>query len=83
MTCTNCDIEFPPGLVNDMCIQGSFQSVCGVCALAIMRKVHRNPAMEFSGGMALTMYRAAKAHLAKVELEKHQHVDIGGEGGGA
>jgi hypothetical protein len=50
LQCSKCKDKFPDDLVQSLCANGDYISVCGVCALAIIRELHRIPSYEFCKG---------------------------------
>lgn len=66
MKCSECGLQFPDELITTMCINGRYQDVCGVCALKITRRVHRQPNYQFGeDSQARILYLMAKAHNEK------------------
>ena len=61
MKCSECQQKFPNDLVQPMCVNGDYISVCGVCALEIIRELHGIPSYEFcKGSIARDIYDKTK-----------------------
>ncbi len=68
MKCQKCKEDFPGDCVSEMCINGRYINVCGVCALEIIRHEHRMPNYMFNGPQAKAIYdRALAAKKRKVK----------------
>lgn len=64
MKCKECNRGFPVHLINPMCINGEYISVCPICALKIRNKIHGLPEDEpFTGTIANQLYEEAVEYL--------------------
>lgn len=60
MICGECIEPFPDDLVRDVCLNGAYRRVCGVCALKLVRQAHGLPTYMFEGPQARSIYERCK-----------------------
>ena len=64
MKCRDCDRDFPPEILSEICLMDRYFLVCGICALKLRNRFHNLPPdTPFHGTGAQEMYRRAVAHL--------------------
>lgn len=63
LQCSDCGENFPNDLVRPLNINGNHVSVCGVCALIIIKELHNIPSYQFTpGSTARDVYDRAKQY---------------------
>jgi hypothetical protein len=63
LQCSDCGETFPDDLVQPLNINGYYVSVCGVCALDVIKELHNIPSYQFTpGSVARDVYDRAFAY---------------------
>lgn len=70
MKCHDCKDDMPDDLVQEICLNGKYRSVCGVCALKAVRLLHGMPNYMFGGEMAKSIYDRSVAWKKKHAKKK-------------
>lgn len=63
LQCRKCKEKLPDDLVQPLFIDSECVSVCGICALAVIRELHNIPSYKFTpGSIARDVYDRAVAY---------------------